>query len=34
MDIQTSVLDRLFESRLLIDTGVDGLYAAAVSSKM
>ncbi|MGY5795253.1 amino acid--[acyl-carrier-protein] ligase len=26
MDIQTSFLDRLFESGLLIDTGVDGLY--------
>ncbi|WP_337267793.1 amino acid--[acyl-carrier-protein] ligase [Oryzifoliimicrobium ureilyticus] len=26
MDMQTSFLDRLFESGLLIDTGVDGLY--------
>ncbi|AJD43829.1 amino acid--[acyl-carrier-protein] ligase [Rhizobium sp. SEMIA 4085] len=26
MDIQTSFLDRLFESGLLIDTGIDGLY--------
>ncbi|RFB86322.1 hypothetical protein B5K08_23510, partial [Rhizobium leguminosarum bv. trifolii] len=26
MDMQTSFLDRLFESGLLIDTSVDGLY--------
>ncbi|NKQ69854.1 hypothetical protein C3Y89_05585, partial [Rhizobium sp. UPM1132] len=26
MDMQTSFLDRLFESGLLIDTGIDGLY--------
>ena len=26
MDMQTSFLDRLFDSGLLIDTGVDGLY--------
>ena len=26
MDMQVSFLDRLFESGLLIDTGVDGLY--------
>lgn len=26
MDMQTSLLDRLFDAGLLIDTGVDGLY--------
>ena len=26
MDMQTSLLDRLFDSGLLIDTGVEGLY--------
>ncbi len=26
MDMQVSFLDRLFDSGLLIDTGVDGLY--------
>lgn len=26
MDMQTSFLDRLFRSGLLIDTGIDGLY--------
>ncbi len=33
MDTQTNFLDRLFDAGLLIDTGVEGLMAAAASSK-